>query len=492
MDRPSSPPNLILILCDQLRRDSLGVYGNRLVETPNLDRLAAGSVRFGEACTTAPICSPARASLFSGKYPQAAGVWFNNFDFPDETPLVFEELAKAGYVNHYYGKWHLGKPTPAQRGIARFVDAPEHRAWLKRERSYPDDALNANARMHFGPGKPKRETSAITAEDYFDHWITDRALEGLDELSAGEAPFFLTLSLHAPHPPYSVPRPYSTMVDPATVKLPETFGQDPVGKPKQIFTEWGYKHANNLTGEDWKELIAHYQGLVAYADGQIGRFLTALEEHGLAENSVVIFTSDHGDMLGEWGFFGKHNYAYDSVMRVPFFVRAPGAPAGERSAPASLVDLAPTLLDYAGGAVPGRMQGISLRSVVEDAQTPFPREAAFEDCNLFEHFFIAQRGWSADEKMLSEVDTLKAARTPEWKYIMHRFGNFEELYDLRSDPREQRNLLHPTPAPPHRERADHFRGLLSRWMQETGDPHCQTPWFQETVAPYSTPLPAHD
>jgi len=470
-------PNIVLVMCDQLRRDVLGCMGHPVCRTPHLDRFAAQCVIFDQACTVAPICSPARATAFSGLYPNATGLYFNNDSLPDVTRMVTQDLHDAGYAVHYYGKWHLGT-EPAGRGIDCFLDERDYRAWLQQERNYPPDALNANARMHFSPGKVKRETSGIRAEDYFDSWLVDQAVEGLRELDGGEKPYFLTLSLHAPHPPFSVPAPYSTLYDWREIELPASAHNEHEGKPRQIFTEWGWKHANHFTHDDWKDLTAHYWGLVTYLDDQFGRFLDALDRSPARENTIVIFTSDHGDMLGSFRMFGKHNFAYEEVMRIPQMMRVPGLAPRRSEAPVSLVDLVPTILDAAHCPVDRPLHGASMLALAR-SDRDWPRDANYSSCNIFEHFFLLQKDWKISPEMIDEVDTFKAIRTHRWKYIVHRYGWFEELYDLETDPMELRNLLYFEQGG-HDTVRDCMRRQMLRHLMEADDLHA--PHFREALS----------
>jgi len=326
-------PSVLLILPDQWRGQDIGCMGNPEVRTPNLDRLATQGVLFRNTFANTPVCCPARANILTGKYAHKNGMVANDLRLRESETTIAEFLAAQGYRTGFIGKWHLdgGKrlpgfipPGPRRQGFA---------FW----------AANECDHRHFRPTY-FRETDTLITEDRFEPEVwTDRAIEFLKQ--AGEDPFFLVVSMGPPHDPYGAPETFMKLYDPARLTM----------RPNWV---------EGIPGAGRKEVAAYYSAMTA-VDEQVGRLLKALDESGRSEDTIVLFTSDHGDMLGSHGQRLKRK-PWEESIRVPGILRYPARVKPGRMSEALLthVDLAPTLLSLCGLPIPDDMQGTDLSGVV--------------------------------------------------------------------------------------------------------------------------------
>lgn len=464
-------PNLLVIICDQMRADVLGCYGSPTCRTPHLDALATEGTRFARAYTTTPLCTPARGSLMTGRYPHSHRLVANTQYAETPTPglppgerMVSEHLAAAGYRCDYAGKWHLNRGDEAaeatRRGFTAFGGTREAyarslaAAGIARERS----SLLGAERIMRGEHAPMCGTSPTDADRTYNSYIADEAIAllrgyGADGIGDAGRPFALWCSMPGPHFPLEVPAPYDRMYDPAGVPRPASFADTFAGKPGgQRWHPW-LQLAAHLSWPEWQRLIAHYWGYVTYMDALVGRVLAALDEAGLRERTAVVFLADHGEMAGHHRMFDKGPYLYEDVMRVPFIFRHPDAvPAGavRDDGFANLVDLAPTLCDLAGVQAEGGQpfEGRSLLPALRgDAALPAD---VFAETNT-------------GDRVNPQRDT-RMVRRGDWKYVL-RPGDRDELYHLTDDPDELTNRI----ADARAARAE-LRDALSAWMECTNDP----------------------
>jgi arylsulfatase A-like enzyme len=477
----SERPNLLLFITDQQRWDTLGYTGRTPCRTPNLDRLAREGVAFDRCLTPDPICSPARAALFTGRYPHATGVG-NNHELPLERPALPEVFRAAGYHVAYSGKWHLGRG----RGAAGFdVFAGErggaYRHWLAEHNfqdTYPYGQPEFSYYYTGGPATRSGEarsriSSPNTApqpgltETTFDAWVASRALEHL-ETRPRDRPFFHVCSFHGPHPVFVVPEPYYSLYEPAQVPQPPNFADPMAGKPAfQTRSIWhGAARAHGTTWAPWRPSMAVYWGYVTWLDELIGRVLGRLESLGLADDTIVVMTTDHGEQMGSHGLFQK-SCMYEEALRVPLLVRAPGlVPAGRRiDAPVSLADLAPTLLSLLGLAEPGRTllepQGRDLAGWLTGA-IPVPPDSRGASADPVAGAVFSEYKPYEGEQMAD----IRCVAGPRYKYAWNR-GDRDELYDTWIDPAELHNRVDD---PALTEVRQALRRRLLAWMRDTDDP----------------------
>lgn len=472
-----SAHSVLLILCDQLNASVTSVYGGP-VPTPNLERIARRGVVFTEAVCTTPFCSPARASIVTGLYPHAHGIVYNvsRRDYPAIPAPAWEEgitgrdlttdkiLHEAGYQTHQYGKWHLDGGDlpyyPDMYGEHREY-AREMKAVFDQVRETPRDtwmdwygwilpvdvapAYRAAARA-LRENPRNRVLSEFVAKigklrlplrQVFDVRVADRTVERLSRLTA--APFMITCSFNSPHDPNVVPSPYYEAFDPAKFDLPANYGQ----REPRFENDWSRRIVSETGEAGLREFLRVYYGTVRLLDDQVGRVLDGLDRAGRADDTIVIFAADHGDMAGSHGMVWKSTQAfYDGIARIPLILSYPRKIKPGRSArPASQVDLMPTILELTGHAVPPAAQGRSLFSktepefVLSERVAANPRHTRTLAPNAPSDLMIRGQGW---------------------KYIRYRNGE-EFLYHLARDPGETRNLAG---EPAYRTR----RQEMSRWL----------------------------
>jgi arylsulfatase len=358
----ATAPNIILILCDELRADALGCLGSTIVQTPHLDRLAAEGTLFTQCMITQPTCTPSRASILTGCYPSTLRTRMVGCDTPDDPRFLPRVLAQHGYHTASIGKIHLvpqrDEPaTIAQRlttgdhtyygfqeidlvnGHGDGCFGPQYSAWLQAK--VPDWAERLQQRRPYAQGV-NTCTWELPPEVHSSQYIADRAVDFLAR--PHDQPFFLHVSFPDPHYPFTVPEPYASRYRPEDMPPPippvtESEGMPPLhtqvyqrqggaitrpdGRPTDRIIGTPPHDYARYTPADWQQVKAIYYGMVTLLDDCIGRVLHAVDANGLRDNTVVVFLSDHGDYLGDHGFYGK-GLPYDSVLRVPLIWRGTG------------------------------------------------------------------------------------------------------------------------------------------------------------------------
>jgi len=468
---PSTSPNTLFLMTDQHRVDTLPCYGNRVVRTPNLDRIAGSGTRFERMYTPTAICTPARASLITGLQPFRHGLLVNpergrgQVELPEGVPTWSQTLADAGYNVGHSGKWHVGRDFgPDHYGIEgehmpgalNPFDFPPYTAWLAEQGLPPFgtcDAVFSTAPNGTGRGHLFAARLTQPFEATVENYIAERALTLLEryaaEYRATGKPFVLTASWFGPHLPYLIPDRYFDMYDPADVELPASFAESFAGKPpiqKRYSEYWG---ADNFTRDEWRKLIAVYWGYVTMIDDAIGRLLAGLDAHGLWDETNIIFTADHGEFTGAHRMHDKGPGMYEDIYRIPGLVRIPGEAPQVRSELVSLIDISATLLDLGGAAGAMPTDGRSLVPLVRGEAVPDWRHEIVAEFHGH-HFPYSQR-------MLRD-DRYKLVVSPE---------SVNELYDLETDPDELRNLYD---EPDYETVRDGLAQRLYRELVERDDP----------------------
>ena len=376
------PPNILLVICDQLRAFETGCYGNPIIHTPNLDRMAREGLRFETAVSTFPVCMAARSVLLSGQYNRTCTGGVSNVSLPGqqgdfimpeypeygrphlpETTLA-EALRSRGYYTAAIGKWHIHS-WPDEVGFDEYLIPRVH---------------HCHSAQHFTEnGGPE-----FVPPGYSVDYEASRVVQFLRSRRNRSQPFFMYYSISPPHNPLlDAPEKYTQMYRPEEIPLrPNVDLTQPLADQDYWFRvyRWDFRYYHlHLpytrvlpAGYDLRQLIAGYYGLTTWVDDVLGQVLAALEANGLAQDTIVMFTSDHGDNLGSSGLVQKGT-PNDEAVRVPLVVRWPGqVPAGavNRGQVAGLVDLAPTLLGLSGGAAPDCMQGQDLLTSMQNTTPP--------------------------------------------------------------------------------------------------------------------------
>jgi arylsulfatase A-like enzyme len=482
------PLNLLFLFTDEQRADTMAAYGNRRIQTPNLNRLAGQSTVFERAYVTQPVCTPSRASILTGLWPHTSGCTQNNVPLRPETPCLPEMLPAGRYVTAYYGKWHLGDEILPQHGFDdwRSIEDGYRKHYSPRcDRSRRSDYHHFLVENGFAPRDGEaftRAEAAGLAEEFSKPAYLAREASRFLRARAGE-PFVLFVNFLEPHMPFFGPR--DGQHAPADVPLPANFEHAPTADqhPKarlfhRHYRQRGCGGSAPLTGPDaWRELIARYWGLCSQVDTHVGAILAALEDAGLADRTLVVYTSDHGDMMGSHQLAGKC-VMFEEAVRVPLLIRLPGQSAGRRvAAPVSQIDLLATLLDCMGHDVPDCQQGRSLRPLLEG-------RGPAETGDVLIEWNGPNSGLAADVLDRVELprhladfctpeEAARAIRDPirtivtadGWKVACSSMGA-HELYRLNDDPLETTNLAR------RAELSSRMAQLAARiraWQQRTED-----------------------
>ncbi|MBI3987552.1 MAG: sulfatase-like hydrolase/transferase [Lentisphaerae bacterium] len=458
--RMPQQPHILLIHSDQHRYDCLGVNGHPLLQTPVLDRLASEGVNFTHAFTPIPLCVPARNCLLHSQWA-TEHLCIANYDTeaprppPETLPSFSAVLRQNGYRLGYVGKWHVSRSrTPADYGFDTFVDENEYGKWRSAQGLPPIPHLNG----WFG-----ETDAAITPDQSGLAWGADRTIRLIENAGTDPRPFFIRWDPSEPHLPNVVPEPYASMYPPAAIPPWPSFPDPLDGKPyiqRQQRRTW---KLDAWTWKDWAPIVGRYLGVISLMDAQIGRILACLDRLGIADNTLVVYTTDHGDMCGGHGMIDKHFVMYDDVVRVPLILRWPG-----RIEPGTVcrdfvshaLDLATTFCRAAGVESPSTFRGGDLLSLLNGTAEP--------RCDIFSTYHGNQFG----------LYSQRMVRDRDWKYVWNATAE-DELYDLSADPAERHNrAADPICLPPLRQ----LRGRLLAWMEQTKDP-LLNPWTRGQLAP---------
>ena len=460
-------PNILFIYADQMRADAMGCAGNPIVKTPNINRLAYEGVRFDNAFVSYPLCTPFRGSFLTGKYAHATGLYSNHFPIPTGQTFVSTLLKNVGYRTGYIGKWHLyGGPKPG------FVPPGENRldfdhfVGFNRGHEYDRSIFyrDTDQPYHCGRHEP----------DY----QTDHMIEFMDAaISADDGrPFFGYLCFGPPHHPMKIPRHWRRMYDPAEVNLPEGVPNPALQRKVQaeiVSREFGGDSTHAETSKtqgrripagesetegEIREFVAGYYGMISNVDFNVGRLLNWIDAKAIADDTVIVFFSDHGDMCGQHGHYcGVKRQPYRGSMQVPFIVRYPRRFSGGH-VPASLIDVAidtaPTVLELCGIPIPDDVQGVSYLSLLDGGDVPV------RDAVLYEHM-LQSKGLEGDGQPIPR----RGLRTTDWLYVREEHQR-RLLIDLRADPREDHNLVDD---PGYAALMDELDRRLFAVMGRTGD-----------------------
>ena len=474
-----SRPNILLITSDQQHYDTLGV-NNPQISTPALDRLANEGMQFDRAYCNSPVCSPSRATLITGLYPAWHHCWTIGVKLPEDVPTVGDVFQENGYASILIGKAHF-QPLASQPGSESIECQPLlrdldfwrdfHGPWygfnhVETGRMHGHEShagqhyaiwMEENGLsnwqdyfMQWPPSKndkyrgPQYERGMISwdlPEQYHhSNWVADRTIANMEQCVEDDQPFYLWSSFFDPHPPYVVPEPWASMYDPEEMipghytegefdamppQFRKTLEENPDYSMYQEEGGFGLHGFNSHlhSEEELRRSIACYYGMVSLMDQGIGRILNTLDRLGIADNTVVVFTTDHGHFLGQHGLIAKGAFHYEDLLRLPMIARYPGhIPAGSTTnAIQGLIDFPSTFLSAAGIDIPGLMQGVDQMDVWR-GRTESARE----------HVMVENRHNPTTVHLRTLI-------TDRYKMTVYRHPTYGELFDLQDDPHEISN-----------------------------------------------------
>lgn len=479
------PPNVLVVMSDQHHPRFMGCAGHPLLHTPNLDRLAARGTRLASAYCNFPLCGPSRMSFMTSRYASEIGCMTNHDHLRSDTPTFAHAFGAAGYDTILCGRMHFNGPDQRHGFKQRIVgDVSDHVRFspaqaLKVTLDFLSDTTGPNARSIRKSGRGACGYLAYdeNVADGAVRWLRDRSNQSAD------APFMMTVGFVEPHAPF--------------VAYPEDFDRYneridaddlPAAHPESLHPELrsfqrmaGLEDAEPVAVEDQRRARVAYHGMCTFVDRQLGRVLDALDEAGLSENTIVIYTSDHGEQLGEHGMWWKHTF-YEGSVGVPMVLAGPGVPRGRVvNEHVSLLDVGPTLLDLAGAPALPEASGRSFRCLLEGDPSAWPNEV------------FAENYWSSASDQVHHM-----VRRGPWK--LNRYpGHEPQLFNLKDDPNELRDRAQDAScAEVRRElaaRLDAWRGEhpaqpspmapegVRQWIHEA-QRHSDLPWID---APWCDP-----
>lgn len=444
--------NILHLFSDQLRFDAIAAHGNNSIKTPNIDRLVAEGVSFQRAYSPSPVCVPARACMITGHYPGRTGCYSNAEPMPPEDQGSFmQRLSDAGYRTHGIGKCHFKPDSQALRGF----QSRETQEEIPKTRESDDFARNliqegygwvlephgVRGEMYYVP-----QPSLLPESKHPTNWIGDRSIAFIEKQQGKEQPWYLYSSFVHPHPPFSPPTPWHKLYRGPDMPLPV------IPDESALLTSFINRIQNRYKYRDRgidlnlvRQMRAYYYACITFIDYQIGRILDSLEASGQLDNTLILFSADHGEYLGDYGCFGKRGM-HDVSARVPFIVRWPDlSHAGEKpDMPVSLVDIAPSFMEVAG-----------IRYSKEDfdglAIDRLLRTGSLRDCVFSQYSRGANGLYMAVERRM--------------KYIFSAPDQKELLFDLKQDPLEQVNLANSLA---HQEVLNQLRKRCQEWVRSSG------------------------
>lgn len=452
-DFPDSP-NILWICTDQQRYDSLGCTGNEFVETPTLDQLAAQGVRFDRAYCQSPVCSPSRASFMTGRYPRTTRTRNNGYPLPHSETVITHQLAEAGYECGLAGKLHLSPftryednpPTttePTRRvddGYSTFHWSGEHSVfgeyldWLREQgRTYDPLPYDDAGHIHIGPPAEYQQTT----------WCVQQAINYIRERAEARQPWLYSVNLYDPHQLFDPPESYLEryLDDLESIPLPNYQPGELEEKPERqrevlVQGQSGDVHEEarwpfiEMAEHEHRLVRAAYWAMIDLIDDQVGRIFEALEETGQRQNTIVVYMSDHGELLGDHGIYTKGSFFYEPLMRVPLIIKGPGISTGLVSdGLVELFDIAPTLLEVAGVEQPRGMQARSLVPILSGETDPSEHRS-----DIYAERYVDQQPAGPDADDLHTM-----IRTNRYKLVRSHATDEGELYDLETDPKETEN-----------------------------------------------------
>ena len=480
----SNKPNLLFIFTDQQRADTMSCYGNDLIKTPNLNNLADSSFVFENAYVSTPICTPSRSTIMTGTWPHTNGTKKNNIPLPEDVKTLAEMLP-SDYKKAYHGKWHLGDEVICQHGFDEWVSIEDlYRVFYSKPEylGVMSDYHNFLIEKGFSPFRKSegakvfpRDMAASLPEEYTKaNFLGESASKFINDNK--DRPWALYVNIFETHSPYN--SSFNNLYERDSIPVPPTFMKDPPSDAGSLAIARKEETVDKLSGfgpnpdtedglnEDfWRETIAGYWGNVTLVDRAVGKILKALEDSGVADNTIVVYSSEHGDQLGEHNIIQKAVF-YQQSIRVPMLIRVPWISKDHKMIPGHYghIDTVPTLLDLMGVELPDHLQGVTRVPVLEGSEDLSKNDVVIDwtwrDEVTPGHPYLVE----TDETPIWEVEHRTLISHDNWKLTLG--SDPIELYDLKNDPYEQTNLSND---PSESSRVEEMYSRLRKWQEETDD-----------------------
>ncbi|WP_020531269.1 sulfatase family protein [Flexithrix dorotheae] len=455
-------PNLLFILTDEQRFDTSAPYGNHNIITPNLNKLGENGIVFKNAYVTQAVCSPSRASILTGLYPHTNGVFTNNIDLPENAKTLPELVNDTDYKTAYIGKWHLGKELDAWHGFQTRISSEDgytgedttrfsdYHHWLVENGYSPDNEKTKSFSRNFA--------SELPFEFSKTKFIENKAIQYLD--SVGENPFMLYLSFLEPHSPNN--GPFNDLHDTSMVELDSSYFQTPSNElPLRDFMENRYRYKEGV-----KKEFAKYWGLVHQVDKSVGAVLDKLKTLGIDDNTIVVFTSEHGKMLMKYGFTGKVRMN-EEAARIPWMMKVPNFESRIVEGRVGHIDLVPTLLDLMGQEVPQALQGKSLVHAMKGEPVNHPVFLEWTPFIQWDKMLRFCPDWAEKEDCVQALKThIRTIVTQDGWKLNWSTSDKSQLFNLNNDPLELNNLYGDKE---YEGKIEGLKELIKKWQEETSD-----------------------
>lgn len=477
---PAKRPNILHFFVDQQRFDTIHALGNPVIRTPNLDRLCARGVAFTNAYSPSPVCIAARCSMIHGQYPMHTGCYANTRMPTDGRQSFMDALTKAGYRTHGIGKCHFTPDSYALRGFQsrerqeeggtalKDLDRNPYLKMLKEAGyDYLMEPSGVRGEMYYIP-----QPSQLPPRHHPTQWIGDRSVAFVTEQTGTDRPWYLFASFIHPHPPFAPPNPWHKLYRAPLMPLPN---RPPDVESLQTYVnrcQNRYKYRDHGIDQNLlRNIKAYYYACISFVDYQVGRILDGLEESGQLDRTLILFTGDHGEHLGDYNCFGKRSM-HDSCARIPMIASLPGRfePGQTCDTPVNLVDLAPTFLAAAGAGIESHeLDGVDLADIASgasDRRMVFSQHAYTHRVNIVNHGRPVRPEYTNDPALEVAAFSSYMAVSRDWKYFYSAPDDREFLFDRNSDPHETRDRAELTFC---REARREMRAALFEFLRRGGE-----------------------
>ena len=448
-------PNILLILADQFRYDCLESVGKNPIKTPNLNRLTKEGTLFSNAYTPTPVCAPARQALLSGRQADSFGALWNHDFIPTKTlspddDYWTKQLQKVGYKNAFVGKWNSSSEgSPLLFGFEKYVDVGDYGKFVSERYGKVDYT-----------GGWLGENNPVPTDLSKTHWLSDNTNAIIEEYAKSENPWHIRLDFTDPHLPCRPSAPFNQMYNPKTLPPWDSFGDTLENKPyiqKKQLENWDIE---GMSWEDWSPCVARYYAMITQLDDAVGKVLNKLDSLNLTDNTIIIFSSDHGDTCGGHGMIDKHYILYDDVTRVPLIVRYPELfKAGEicDEFVSNCLDIAPTVEEICELPMAGKRHGLSLLKRMKKEGDNFSVSTSNgQQFGLF---------------------TQRCIRTMQYKFIWN-LTDIDEFYVITDDPGEKINLIDD---PKYKVIITELKKSLHHALYNLDDPFVKAGWVNKQL-----------